>query len=65
MSPTQGPADARQVVPAVPKCVVLNDELSGDRRVEAQREWRRLVQLVIRERAYRGGRLPTVPAQEF
>src|SRR5262245_36497951 len=45
--------------------MVLNDELRGDRRAEAQRERRGPVQLVIRERAYRGGRLTTVPAQEF
>ena len=63
--PAQGFTDARQVVPAVPQCVVLNDELRGDRRAEAQREGRRLIQLVIRERAYCGGGLTTVPAQEF
>src|SRR6266498_4577649 len=45
--------------------MVLNDELRGDRRTEAQREGSRPVQLVIRERAYRGGRLTTVTAQEF
>ena len=33
-SATQGRADARQVVPAVPQCVVLNDELRGHRRTE-------------------------------
>src|SRR5437868_13059911 len=32
--------DTRQVVPTVPQRVVLNDELSGNRRAEAQREWR-------------------------
>jgi hypothetical protein len=58
-------ADARQVVPAVPYRVVFNDELRGDRCAEAQGEGRRLVQLFIRERAYRGGRLTTVPTQEF
>jgi hypothetical protein len=35
----------------VPQCVVFNDELRGDRRAEAQREGRRPIQLVIRERA--------------
>ena len=49
----------------MPKCVVLQDELRGDRRGEAQREGRRSVQIVIRERPHRGGRLATVPAQEF
>src|SRR6266508_461052 len=44
--------------------MVLNDELRGDRCTKAQREGRRPVQLVLRERAYRGGRLTTVPAQE-
>jgi hypothetical protein len=48
-SSTQCRADARQVVPAVPERVILNDELRGDRRAEAQREGRRLIQLVIRE----------------
>ena len=45
--------------------MVLNDELRGDRRAEAQREGRCAVQLVIRERAYCDGRLTTVSAQEF
>ena len=65
MSPAQGRADARQVVPAVAQCVVLNDELRGDRCAIAQREGRRAIQLVIRKRAYRSGRFTTVPAQEF
>jgi hypothetical protein len=49
----------------VPQCVVLNDELRGDWRAEAQGERRRLIQLVIRECANCSGRLTTIPAQEF
>ena len=49
----------------MPQRVVLDDELRGDRRAEAQREWRGLVELFIRERAYRGGRFTAVAAQEF
>jgi hypothetical protein len=45
--------------------MVLNDELRGDRCPGTQREGRRPVQLVIRERAHCGGCLTTVPAQEF
>ena len=45
--PPQGRADARQVVPSCAVGVVLNDELRGDRRAEAQREVRRTVQLLI------------------
>ena len=63
--PAQGRADARQVVPAVPKCVVLQDELRGDWRAEAQGEECRPVHLVIRERANCGGCLSTFLAQEF
>lgn len=36
VSPAQGFADSRQVVPTVPYCVILKDELRGDRRPEAQ-----------------------------
>src|SRR5215216_3743086 len=64
MSSAQGRADARQVVPAMPECVVFNDELRCNRRAVAHREGRRSVQLLIRERANRGGRLAAVPAQE-
>jgi hypothetical protein len=49
----------------MPYCVILNDELCCDRRAETQRGGRRPIQLVIRERAYCGGHLTTVPAQEF
>ena len=53
------------MVPAVPQRMVLNDELRGDRRAETQRKGRCPIQFFIRERAYRGGRLTAVPAQEF
>jgi hypothetical protein len=53
------------MMPTVPERMILNDELSGDRRAETQREWRCTIQFFIRERAYRGGRLTAVPAQEF
>jgi hypothetical protein len=52
-------------MPTVPQCVILNYELSGDWRAEAQREWRRSIQLFIRERAYRGRGFTTIAAQEF
>src|SRR5262245_24820491 len=63
-SPAQGGTDARQVVPAVPQCVVLNDKLRGNRRAKAQREGSRPVQLLIRERPHRVGRFTAVPAQD-
>jgi hypothetical protein len=45
--------------------MVLNDELRGDRRSEAQREGSCAIQFFIRERAYRVGRLSTLPTQEL
>ena len=39
------------MVPGVPQCVVLNNELRGDRCAIAQGEGRRPIQLVIGERA--------------
>jgi hypothetical protein len=53
------------MVPAVPQCVILYYILRCDRRGEAQRKRRSPVQLFIRERAHRGGRLAAVLAQEF
>jgi len=45
--------------------VVLNDELRSDRRAETQRKGSCAIQFFIRERAYCGGRLMTVPTQKF
>jgi hypothetical protein len=45
--------------------VVLNDELRGDWRAEAQGERRRPIQIVIGKSANCSGRLTTIPAQEF
>jgi hypothetical protein len=49
----------------MPQCVVLNHELRGDRRAEAQRKGSCSIQLFIRELAHGIGRLTTVPPQEF
>src|SRR5450755_1173741 len=64
-SPAQALTDPRQVVPAMPDGVVLNDVLSGYRRAEAQREGRCPVQLVVGEPAYRDGSLATIPPQKL
>src|SRR5580693_10350500 len=53
------------MVPAVPERMIFDDELRSDRRAETQREWRGTIQFFIRERAYRGARLPAVLTQEF
>jgi hypothetical protein len=45
--------------------VVLNDELRSDRRAETQRKGSCAIQFFIRELAYCGGRLMTVPTQKF
>ena len=65
LSAANGGANTRQMVPAVPQRVVLDDELRGDSRAQAQREGRGAVQFVIREGAHSGSRLVGVPAQEF
>src|SRR5437868_8006339 len=57
--------DTRQVVPTVPQRVVLNDELSGNRRAEAQREWCGLVQLIVGKLTNSSGSGAAVAAQEF
>jgi hypothetical protein len=41
------------------------DELRSDRRAETQRKGSCATQFFIREQAYCGGRLMTVPTQEF
>src|SRR5690348_8940250 len=64
-SSTQSFSDTRQVMPAVPKRVVFNNELGGDRRAEAQGEGCCAVQLVVRECANRVSRGATVSAQQF
>ena len=64
-SATHGPADAREVVPAVSDRMVLDDELRGDRGTVAERERRRLIQLLIGEPAHCHRRLATVLAQQM
>src|SRR5215470_8854927 len=54
-----------QVMPAVPHCMVFNNELSCHGRTETQRERRRVVEFSIREGSYRSGRLAAVLPQEF
>ena len=49
----------------MPQGVVLDDELRSDRRAEAQREWRCLVEFVIGERSNRAGRITAVFAQQL
>ena len=53
-------ADLRQMVPAVPQRMILNHELRGYRRAEAQRERRRGIQLRICEASHGGGEKGTV-----
>src|SRR6266571_8833713 len=65
LSATDGRADAVEVVPAVPDRMVLDDELRGDRGTVAERERRRLIQLLIGEPAHRLRRLATVLAQQM
>ena len=49
----------------MPERMILDDELRSDRRAKTQREWRGTIQFFIRERAYRGARLPAVLTHEF
>jgi hypothetical protein len=65
LSAAKGGANTRQMVPAVPQRVVLDGELRGDRRAEAQREWGGAIQFVIREGPHCSSRFAAVPAQEF
>src|SRR5882724_2396673 len=55
---------AREVNGPTP-CVCVPSGASCDVVRGPQRQWCRSVQLVIREGAHRGGRLTTVPEQEF
>src|SRR5437868_15430488 len=63
LSAANGGANTRQMVPAVPQRVVLDDELRGDSRAHAHREGRGAVQFVIRDGARSGSRLVAVPAE--
>ena len=53
------------MVPAMPQCMVLNDELSRYRSAKTQRERRRVIEFLIREGPHRHGRISAVPPQKF
>ena len=56
-------ADLRQMVPAVPQCVVFNEELRRQRCVRVQRDGRRAIELFVREGAHRVGGGAAIPAE--
>src|SRR5215471_11207159 len=64
-SSLQGFANARQVMPAVPQSMVLDNKLSRDRGPVAERKTRRGIQLVIRKGTNCGRRLCAVLAQKL
>src|SRR5215469_17014106 len=53
------------MVPAMPHCMVLYNELSRHWRPKTQRERRRVIEFLIREGSHRSGRLTAVLPQEF